>query len=77
MTEVAVLEEASVREVDVNGGVGGLLVFLVMVEDGLGCVSARGGGIKAGRHEGASKRCEEGDAWRRTFGRVLVFGCVG
>ena len=56
MMEVALVEECSVREVDVEGGVGVLLVFWATVGEGLGCVSARGGGIKAGMHERASKR---------------------
>ena len=77
MTEVALVEETSVREVDVDRGGVVLLVCWVTGEEGLGCVSARGGGIKAGMWERVSKRYEEGDAWRRTFGRVLVFGCVG
>ena len=77
MTEVALVEETLVREVDVDGGGGVLLVFWVPGEEGLGCVSAREEGIKAGMCERVSKRYEEGDAWRRTFGRVLVFGCVG
>lgn len=48
VTDVALVEETLVREVDVDvdggGGVG--LVFWVRVEEGLGFVSARGG-IKA------------------------------
>ena len=69
VTGVALVEETLVREVDVDvdGGGGVVLVFWVRVEEGLGFVSAGGGG----EGEGGSKH-EEG----RTFGRVLVFGCV-
>ena len=56
MTEVGLVEETSLREVDGEGGVEVLLVFWATVGEGLGCVSARGGGIKAGMHERASKR---------------------
>ena len=62
VTEVALVEETWVREVDVDGGVGVLLVFWATVGEGLGLVSTRGGGIKAGMHERASKRYYEGDA---------------
>lgn len=67
VTDVALVEETLVREVDVDvdGGGGVVLVFWVRVEEGLGFVSAGEEG------EGGSKH-EEG----RTFGRVLVFGCV-
>ena len=67
MTELALVEETSVREVDVDGGGGVLLVFWGTGVEGLGgCVSATGGGINAGMHGRGSKRYEEGDAWRRT-----------
>ena len=55
VTEVALVEEVSVREVDVDvdveggvGGGGGLLVFWVAVEEGLGCVSAGEGWDRSG-----------------------------
>lgn len=49
VAEVALVEEDSVCEVNVDGGVGVLLVFWVTVEGGLGFVSAGGGGNQS-RH---------------------------
>ena len=70
MTEVALDEEASLREVDVDGKVEFLLAFWVTVEDDLGCISAGGGRIKAGM-------TGQVEMHGRTFGCVLVFGFVG
>lgn len=67
VTDVELVEETLVREVDVDvdGGGGVVLVFWVRVEEGLGFVNAGGGGGEGSKHEKG-----------RTFGRVLVFGCV-
>ena len=75
MTEVALDEEASVREVDVDGGMELLLVFWATVEENLDFVSARGGRIKAGMKGQVSDMQKEMHGL--TSGCVLVFECVG
>ena len=50
-------------------------MFWVTVEEDLGCVSARGERVKAGIKGQVSDMKKEMHG--RTFGCVLVYGCVG
>ena len=72
MTEAALVEGTSVREVVFEGEEGVFLVFWVMVEEGLGCVSGREGGIKAGVHEG--KKAISRSRYTETY--ILACACV-
>ena len=72
ITGVALVEETSGRE----GGVGVVLVFCVTVEEGLVVSAPEEERPKQAFIEGQVIDMKQ-EMLGRTFGRVLVFGCVG